>query len=418
MSDWILAMASDPVVLQRSRARQASDGALAVLGMGPTTWGIEVSELVHADLARDEPEADRILSGGLEAAVLGLLVNLVAGGAVELPAEAIAAMRWDARQGTPLDVLLREVWRAHSRVQAHVIDAMASNVPEARLADEIRRVSAGIDRFIEVVIAELSSVIEQEGAAWGRQRAANVRRTVDEILDTGEAPPAADEVLGVPVPWNHLAAVLWPLPGTPYPGWSTESGRWTEEVREHLRARSILIVPRTDGSTDIIWSTPTAPREEATRSLAQVSPPEGFCVAFGFDAPGPAGFRVTLLSARGLARSSGSATRQRVLLADVHGALALMMHDREAAAIFVRRTLAGLDGNGHKDATLRATMLAFLEHQGSRVAAAEELHVAATTVAYRVRQAESLLQRPIATQRGSSVLAALSLAVHFPELLD
>ena len=93
-----------------------------------------------------------------------------------------------------------------------------------------------------------------------------------------------------------------------------------------------------------------------------------------------------------------------------------MMHDVDGAGTFVRRMLDGLDGTGEKDATLRRTLLAFLEHQGSRNAAAEQLHIAATTVAYRVQQAESRLHQPISAHR-TSLLAALALAVNFPSLL-
>jgi DNA-binding PucR family transcriptional regulator len=213
-----------------------------------------------------------------------------------------------------------------------------------------------------------------------------------------------------------VAAVLWPLDATSYPGWSTASARWTEAVKECLGAGSVLIVPRTDGSNDVVWTSSAATAHGTLHALMSIPLPEGFSCAFGFDGPDLAGFRNTLRAAHGLARAAAGTDRSRVWLADEHGALALMMQDPDGAATFVHRTLAGIDGPGAKDAALRETLLAFLEHQGSRAAAAEQLHVAATTVAYRVRQAEARLAQPVAGRR-SSVLAALSLAVHFPHLL-
>lgn len=417
MNDWVLALAADRAALLRSQTPGTRDAAIEVLGEATTAWGIATAELVHADLVHSEADGELVLSArvraGLEAAVLGLLMAIVAGGRIKVPAEGIATMRWDARQGTALDVLLRELWRSHSQVQVRLIEAMTSVVPENRLAHEIRTVSAIIIDFVDAVIDALGQVFEQESAAWGRHRSATIRRVVDEIVATGEAASSVDEVLGIRLHWHHVAAVLWPLPATSYPGWSSESAQWVHTVTEHVHARSTLIVPRTDGSTDVIWSTPTAPATEALRSLA---PPDGFGAAFGFDGSGPAGFRLTMLSAHGLARAAGPSTTSRTWLADEHGALALMMEDPAAAAVFVHRILAGLDGSAAKDAALRATLLAFLEHQGSRVAAADELHVAPTTVAYRVQQAEARLQQPIAARR-NNILAALLLAENFPHLL-
>ncbi|MEU5098728.1 hypothetical protein [Streptomyces sp. NPDC020996] len=136
---------------------------------------------------------------------------------------------------------------------------MTAGVPADRLADEVRRVSAGLLDFVAALIAALSRVFERESAAWGRHRSATIRRAVDEIVESGRADPSADEVLGIRLHSYHLAAVLWPLDVSSDPGWSSDSARWTETVKEWLGAGSTLIVPRTDGSTDVVWSTSAAP---------------------------------------------------------------------------------------------------------------------------------------------------------------
>ncbi|MEU6417117.1 helix-turn-helix domain-containing protein [Streptomyces spiralis] len=420
MADWIVTIASDAGALARSQAPRAKDAALDDAGVAATGWAIETAEQVHADLLASEERGELGLTGherpALEASVLTMLTGLVTGRPFEAPEEAVSQVRWAARQGMSLDALLRIIWRSHSGVQAALIETMTAAVPSNRLAEEVRRVSTGLLDFVAVLIDALSQIFEQESATWGRHRSATIRRAVDEIVDGGRADPSVEDLLGIRLQRYHTAAVLWPLDVGSYPGWSSDSARWTESVKESLGAGSTLVVPRTDGSTDVVWSSSAAPAPDALRALATIPLPEGFSCAFGFDAPGTTGFRHTLLAARGLARAAAGTVRSRVWFADRHGALALMMQDPGAAATFVHRTLAGIDGTGTRDVMLRETLLAFLEHQGSRTAAAEQLHVAATTVAYRVRQAESSLRQPVADRR-SSVLAALALAVHFPHLL-
>ncbi|MEP9382116.1 helix-turn-helix domain-containing protein [Nocardioides cheoyonin] len=382
---------------------------------------MQTAAAVHDELEAEERAGEIHLTGhersALEASVLAMLSGLVTGKPFDPPPEAFAQVRWAARQGLALDALLRVVWRSHSGVQRNVIEAMTTAVPADRLATEVRRISAGLLDFVAVLVNALSTVFEEESAAWGRHRSATIRRVVDEILETGRAEPSLEEILGIRLAWHHVAAVLWPLDVAAYPGWSHDSAHWTEEVKTVIGATTTLVVPRTDGSTDVVWSCAGNLPPQAVDSLRDVALPPGFSAAFGFDSSGAAGFRATLRAARGLARAAAGGTQTRVWLADEHGALALMMQDSDGAVTFVRRMLEGLDNTTAKDAVLRETLLAFLEHQGSRNAAAEQLHVAATTVAYRVQQAEARLRRPVSANR-TNLLAALALAVNFPELLQ
>lgn len=424
MGDWLLSIRTDLAALRRSVAPQARDAALPVLGESATAWAIATAERVHGELVVADDAADFVVAGreraALEASILAMLTGVVSERSFEPPAEALAQVRWAARQGTALDVLLREVWRSHSLVQAHLIEAMTAEVAQDLLAAQIKRVSGGLLTFVGGLIDALSRVFEQESAAWGLHRSATIRRVVDEIVEHGDArsaaPDTADQVLGIRLSWCHLAAVLWPMDTSQPLGWSSDSARWTEAVKDQLNLTATLVLARTDGSTDVIWSGSGGPGPDALGSLPSLALPAGFGAAFGFSARGTSGFRRSLLAARELARAARHAARPRAWTTDQHGALALMMQDRDSAARFVRHVLAGLEGDTEKDRVLRTTLLAFLEHQGSRAAAAAQLHIAATTVAYRVQQAEARLEQPLAHRR-SAVVAALSLATNFPHLL-
>lgn len=96
--------------------------------------------------------------------------------------------------------------------------------------------------------------------------------------------------------------------------------------------------------------------------------------------------------------------------------LALLVADPDAAGRYVRTALGDLTGADVKSAAIRETLAAYLRHGRSRTAAAQELSLAANTVAYRVRQAEKLLGRS-ATERATDTVIALLLAQEFPALL-
>ena len=186
MAEWILGMAADVAVLDHAaapRAVAAVRGVRGVLGDPATAWGVRTAALVHEDLEAGERAGEITLTGhehsSLEASVLAMLAGLVTSQPFTPPAEALEQVRWAARQGLTLDAVLRAVWRSHSGVQRHVIEAMTSSVPADQLAAEVRRISAGLLDFVANLVHALSGVFEEESAAWGRHRSATIRRAVD-----------------------------------------------------------------------------------------------------------------------------------------------------------------------------------------------------------------------------------------------
>jgi DNA-binding PucR family transcriptional regulator len=97
--------------------------------------------------------------------------------------------------------------------------------------------------------------------------------------------------------------------------------------------------------------------------------------------------------------------------------LALLIADPQGAARFVQIQLAGLLGPDQKLTDIRDTLRHFLLAGNSRIAAAQALHLATNTVAYRVKRAADLLGRPI-NENQAVTLAALEMAHTFPHLMD
>jgi sugar diacid utilization regulator len=148
-----------------------------------------------------------------------------------------------------------------------------------------------------------------------------------------------------------------------------------------------------------------------------VQRPRRTALALGPVGAGVCGLQQSVLGAR---QTRAVATRRGV--ADVFAyedvaLLALLLADEESAGRFVRGVLAGLTGRDSRSAAVRDTLAAYLRHGRGRTAAAQELRLAANTVAYRVKQAEDALSRT-ATERALDTMVALELVSEVPDLLQ
>lgn len=417
-NDWIRDLHGDVSGVQRSHAPQAAAAAVPLLGEPLTAWGIELAARVHDKVRVALPDANLSSSGyasaAVEAALSALLTGLVTGQAFATPMEAHDHVRWSARQGMTLDTVLRVIWQSHTGVQDQLVDAMTNAVPAEHLAHEVKRVSSGLLETVTTMVGDLSVVFEQESAAWGRHRSATIRHHIDGLVETGHLSAGTEAELGIRLGDHHLAAVLWPVGTSIGRGWTADIPAWSEVIGEKLCTATTLVMPLTDGSTEVVWSGPSAPQ---TAQLAHIAAPADIAVAFGVSAVGVAGLRDAVVEARWIADAVRSSTQARVWTYDQHGVLALMAADHDACRRFVRHTLAGLLGGSPRMQLMRETLLAYLENQGSRNAAAQQLHIAATTVAYRVRQAQQSLD-PHPMGNRTALIVALMLANQYPELAE
>ncbi|GAS93666.1 uncharacterized protein RMCC_0632 [Mycolicibacterium canariasense] len=416
--DWIRALHADVCGVQRSHAPRAAAAAVPVLGEPLTAWGIELAARVHDKVRVELPDANLSAGGyasaAVEASVLALLTGLVTGRAFATPAEARDHVRWSARQGMALDTVLRVIWQSHTGAQDQLVDAMTKAVPAEQLAYEVKRVSSRLLETVTTMVGDLSVVFEHERTAWGRHRSATIRHHIDCLVETGQLRAGAEAELGIRLGDHHVAALLWPVGAAIDRGWTADIPAWGEMVRGKLNAATTLVMPLTNGSTEVVWSSALAPQ---TAQLTHITPPADIAVAFGVCAPGAAGLRDAVVEARWIADALRTSTSTRVWTYDQHGVLALMATDPDACRRFVRHTLAGLSGGSPRMQLMRETLLAYLDHQGSRNAAAQQLNIAATTVAYRVRQAQQLLG-PHATDNRTALIVALMLAIHYPQLAE
>ncbi|WP_263987965.1 PucR family transcriptional regulator [Mycolicibacterium fluoranthenivorans] len=425
MSAWMSALrpsqpaASDdlePVSLPETVAR-----ARAVLGDEPTAWAIQRSKQI-CDTYEASVRADPTITGdGLdrvacEAALLTVLVNLRTGRAeAPAPPEGFESVRRAVRQGARIETILRVVWFSHTAAQMALLEVLSREVPAERLADELRAVSVGLFEFVDGLVGELATAYDQERAAWHGRLAALRRQTMDHIVEHGTAPDGSEQLLGIRLRGDHLAAVIRSVDPAPPTGWDGNVTRYVAAVSATIEALNSLVLDQPDGST-VIWSLSAAPRDPVSVVTDRVPHPPGSIVAFGPVGRDVAGLQSSVLGARQAALVGGQHQSEGSWTYDDVGLQAVLLADPEAAGRYVRHVLKGLTDGDAKSAMLRETLWAYLRHGRSRLAAAEELHIAPNTVAYRVRQADERLERP-ALDDPTPMVVALSLARDFPALL-
>ncbi len=315
---------------------------------------------------------------------------------IELPTETLHSIRYAVHQNIPLYIFLRAVWIAHSCTIERLLDGAETEGANRRMTPRSRqsteRIAVYTDRF-STRITQVYVASEEERKTGGL--AASRARMVKDVL-VGHPVDRADAewILGLDLADHHLSAVLWASPDS---GVSTDRlDRFAAELACALGARRSLIMSAGPLKSWMWISWPRPPEAGlAMRARAALSPPVGVRASIGPVASGIAGLRRSHLSAQAAERLAGDlATSWLCEYADV-AVVSLVTHDAQQAQWFVEETLGDLGQPGCRFAELRETLRVYLSFERSRVRAAESLHVARNTVAYRVEKAMKLLGRPI-----------------------
>lgn len=395
-----------------------------VLGEDAAAWAVEAAATITVEVeAAAQEDAELALTGleqqACEACLLTVLgsLRLRAEAMVRAPQEAVEQVRLAVRQGATIDNVLRVVWMCHTAVQDRLLAVISEAVPPGELVDEVRVLSRHLLAFVDLLVRELSTAYEAERAVWQDRITVARRQVVDEILHTARAPEGAEQVLGIRLTGQHLAAVLWMADAVADGGKKSPIARYASQVASRISAAGTVVLNRSDGSTGVVWSLSGAPTEGLVEVVRAIERPQATAVALGPVGTGVAGFRNSVLGARQAASVGRRQGTTGVWVYEDVALLALLAADPEAAGRYVRAVLGGLTGADVKSTAIRETLAAYLQHGRSRMAAAQELSLAANTVAYRVRQAEKLLGRS-ATERATDTVIALLLAHEFPGLLE
>ena len=205
---------------------------------------------------------------------------------------------------------------------------------------------------------------------------------VHELLAGNDVDPAA---LGYDPAGSNLAFVAW-----------GEAASEAARAAGAALARPVLVVGVLEDETWGWLGGSAAP--DTVQRLARADLPDGAALAFGDDAAGTEGFVLSHEQARRAERAGRRSGRPVTHYADV-ALESLAAVDEDAAAAFVKRELAGIDGGDVRSARLRETLRAWFAAGHNAAAAAAALGVHEQTVAQRLRTVEERTGRPVAARR-------------------
>ena len=270
--------------------------------------------------------------------------------------------------------------------------------------------------YTEIFSARIAHVyVTEEDKRTGGLSVARELLVNDVIAERPVDPADAEWVLGLNLAHHHLAVVLQALPGTEV---STEQvDRFAIELARALGSHRPLIVPSGPAGAWIWISWPRPPEDGfVTQVCKTLAPLPEIRASMGPVAAGLTGFRRSHLGAQAAARVASAeewGSSWFYDYADV-AVVSLLTSDPQQARWFVEETLGALGQPGRRPAELRETLRVYLAFGRSRVRAAERLHVARNTVAYRVDKAVALLGRQISRDE-LPVRLALEIARVLPD---
>lgn len=333
------------------------------------------------------------------------------------PAEVIEYARAYVRRGFPMPLLLRsyrlgheELWRAWSKqMKAGDYD------PEELL--ELLEVSSGeLFAYLDALTGWVVDAYDAERELWANSAAARRLELVTALL-AGEQVDlqSAGRTLRYELQRWHLAVVLWTEPDN---GADDSTGRLqarAEELAgEFAGGRPLVIHP--GRAVSWLWFGGYDQLSPDTVSALAAAAPRsgGVFLAMGKQRHGADGFRRSHEEAMTVRRvlceagRSGEASNRYEQVA----LLGLLTERPEATRSFVQEVLGELAAPRDAESRLRATLSVYLEERLSPLHTAERLNIHVNTVAYRVRQCEEKLGRPV-TERRLETEAALRLIAFF-----
>jgi DNA-binding PucR family transcriptional regulator len=274
----------------------------------------------------------------------------------------------------------------------------------------LRRISEELFAITDLLTSGMSAEFSRVQAAWLTSSAAMRMEVVDEILGGAEVSlDRAARVLKYDLTRRHTALVVW-AGETAQLGPGVLESTASQLLRESGHS-AVLVLPVGQRR---VWAWGSTIRGDPTPLTDASSVPiQGVRVAAGLPGSGLSGFRSSHGEALDAARI-GMASKQTRWMWEYGEVdmLTMLMHRDDIARQFVRRELGDLAAPDEATAVLRATLKCYLDNERSLSAAAEALHVARNTIAYRVQRAEALRGREVGVRR-MQLQAALALLEEF-----
>lgn len=421
---WVYTLAGAAIGFTPASHPDTITRTTEILGPGPVEWAVELGHLMSRTIIQEIPalgagdNAFEVLRPGPESAVLQslLLIALNDPSLSGATPEALEGDRDFVRRGIPLDQVLRGIRLGHSLMASGMLGAIAELVSEPAATAEMKRTSELLFEFIDDFASVMTTEYLVERDRWVASTAAARGEIVQAILgDTPVDLATATATLSYPLDHWHIALVL--TQAGDVGAAITTLQNTAAKVLARLDCSATLLIPQ-GASTVWAWGSRPSVRSEMP-PLEEITSRTAIDIGIGGYARGIAGFRQShgeAVRAAALACRTDTGIGGRIVRYRDVELVALLAADTEMAATFVARELGPLAQQSRAAADLRQTLEAYLDTERSLIRAAERLHVARNTVAYRVRKAEDLLHRNL-HDRPTELQCALRLAAMLPDTL-
>ncbi len=294
------------------------------------------------------------------------------------PPVLLAQARLDARDGVPLDTVLRRYFAGNALFGDFLVEeAEREEVPSSTL----RRLLAEQATLGDRLIAAVSEEHAREAKTRPRN-AADRRRECVKALLAGELVDHSE--LGYDLDAHHLGLMA--------------KGEGVEELLRELASRldrRLLAVRREEESKWAGWlgGTRQLAAEDAVRALADIVP-DGVFVTLGEPGEGLAGWRLSHHQAKTALAVAERRGTPVVRYADV-ALLAAILRDDLAASSLRRLYLEPLERGRDGGKVARETLRAYFAAERNVSSTAAALGVDRRTVTNRIRAIEGLFDRPL-----------------------
>ena len=389
----------------------------AVVGDGAYGWARELGHDLarralgrYDDLARTSHQA-AMMTRASESVALVLVESLHRRDLQALRRLEIEPLvRESVYRGVTLLEVERIVREGHPWWSERVVYDCASLVAAEDQLHEVNAATQLLFGLMNGVLDEVRVLYAEVAAEHERSGSARIREAVAQII----ADPAGDHSassggLGYQLSQrHHLGVVVWA---------ETDCGLSADKLvgmaRELLTkagARNTLAVP--SGTAEVwAWGSRKSRFDRVDLGDLQLEGARAAVGQPGFETEGFAATHAEAQMARGVLGAAPGLSASTVAYQDV-SLLRLLLKDRELSDRFVKEELGALSGQGPQLKDLRETLRAYLELRSPQAVAAS-LFISRSTVSYRLRQIEDLLD-DVVTNRPAERLAALTLVAAQP----
>jgi DNA-binding PucR family transcriptional regulator len=397
-----------------SRDDPVAKGAAAIIGrladrLGVLATSMQQLLIIEIPELREDAQLLQLLHDSIEAnveTVFSAIRHDIAIDKVEPPTAALEHARRLAQRGESVNILVRAYRLAHKAV----LDRVREEIQESRLdpqlsLDVFGQIAEVTFAYVDWISQQVVGTYQSERDQWLENRNSVRTLRVLEVLDSDEIDvDAMSAQIRYPLSHIHLAVVLW--------GGGTADDsvvlmeRFVRRLGESLGASTIPLLIPVDRMTGYAWIPLMA--EAAHHAVGKVrsfasAHSDAPRIAVGDPLPHVDGFRRSHRQAQDAHRVAImlGANAPRVTAAADPGLsmAALVGGDVKAAAMWVAQVLGPLASPTDNDARLRETLRVFLRAGSSFKAAADELHLHANTVKYRVHRAGERRGRPFTEDR-------------------